>query len=382
MLIMDFSRVLDLPALLKKKSFFLFGPRATGKTTLIKKKLANAYYIDLLRTDLYLRLSQHPEQLESMISFEKSKIIVIDEIQRIPPLLNEVHRLIEEKKIHFLLTGSSARRLRQRGVNLLAGRAWEAQLFPLTSQEIPHFNLDRYLHYGGLPAVYRSDDPLEELHAYIGTYLKEEIHAEALVRKLAAFSSYCHTAALTSGQMLNFTQIGSDTGLSPSTVREYYKLLEDTFMGFMLPAFTKTLKRKAVSTAKFYFFDIGVMHALMNLEALPPQSDLYGRAFEHFIALELRAYLSYRRKRLTLSYWRSQNGQEVDFVVGTAVAIEVKATTDVKDKHLKGLQALREEKICKHYYLVSQDTVQREDRTVKIWHWSHFLKKLWNDELF
>ncbi len=225
-------------------------------------------------------------------------IIVIDEVQRIPELLNEVHRLIEDQQRRFLLTGSSARKLKQRGVNLLAGRAWEARLFPLYYQEIPNFDLNRYLLYGGLPAIYLSEYPNEELNAYVDTYLKEEIQAEALIRKIAAFTRFLQFSALTSGQTLNFTQLGSDAGVPTSTVREYYQLLEDTFVGFMLPAFTATQRRKPTSTAKFYYFDLGVQHKLAGINAIPANTTTFGESFEHFTALELRAYLSYRRLRL------------------------------------------------------------------------------------
>ncbi len=378
-----FERLLNLKSLLKKKSFFLFGPRATGKSFLIKHQLGNdALVIDLLRSDVFMRLSANPELLESMIEEHHNQYIVIDEVQKVPALLNEVHRLIENKKVRFLLTGSSARKLRHGHVNLLAGRAWEAKLFPLTSQEIPDFDLKRYLHFGGLPPVYASKFPQEELHAYVNTYLKEEIQSEALVRKIPAFSRFLQMSALTSGTNLNFSSVANDTGIPVTTVREYYQILEDTFIGFMIPAWQKSLKRKAVSSGKFYYFDIGVKNTLAQISQIEPQSDLYGQAFEHFIALELRAYISYNRLHKPLTYWLTRQGLfEVDFIIGDSVAVEVKTTNKVSQKHLKGLTYLSEEKICKKYYLISHDKINRQEKGIKIIYWKDFLKDLWDGKV-
>lgn len=377
------NRILDLSKLLQQKSFFLFGPRATGKSTLIRQQLSDhALVINLLQSNLYLRLSASPFELESIIDDTPSKkIIVIDEIQRIPELLNEVHRLIEERKIRFLLTGSSARKLRRKGVNLLAGRAWEAQLFPLVTPELPHIELDRILRYGTLPAVYLGNNPEEELQAYVNTYLKEEIQAEALVRKIPAFSRFLQVSALTSSTIMNFSSIANDTGIPITTIHEYYQILEDTFLGFLVPAWTKSIKRKPTSTAKFYFFDIGVKNTLANINAIEPASNLYGQAFEHFIALELRAYLSYRRIRQTLNYWQTKHGNEVDFIIGDEIAIEVKTTQQVTDKHLKGLKLLKEEKICQQYYLISHDPLRRVVDSIQLLPWQDFLKALWQNKI-
>ncbi len=380
---MMLKRVLNVDNLLKKKSFFLFGPRTTGKSTLIGLQLANGTpIIDLLDSEIYLRLSAKPYELKSLIvQHPNHSVVVIDEIQRVPELLNEVHRMIEQDKIRFLLTGSSARKLKKGYVNLLAGRAWTAELFPLTSFEIPHFNLSRYLRYGGLPAVYLSDEPDEELSAYVNTYLKEEIQAEALVRKIPAFSRFLQTSALTSGHMLNFSEVASDAGIPVTTVREYYQILEDTFLGFLLPSWVKSVKRKAISTAKFYYFDIGVKNTLARIQAIEPKSDLYGQAFEHFIAMELRAYLSYRRKRIEMSYWRSKHGHEVDFILGDEIAIEVKSTNKTSDKHFKGLKILAEEDICKRYILISHDKINRKDDQFEALYWGKFLSLLWGDKI-
>lgn len=382
---MTFTRILDLPNLLKKKSFFLFGPRATGKTSLIETQFPSGVLIlDLLESERYLRLSTNPGILESLITaFDpRAKIVVVDEVQRIPALLNEVHRLIEKKKISFLLTGSSARKLKRHEVNLLAGRARQAELFSLTTAEIPDFNLKRYLHVGGLPMVYLSDEPLDDLHAYVNTYLKEEIQAEALVRQLPSFLRFLKFSALSNGELLNFNNIANDSAVAASTVRDYYSILEDTFLGFIVEPWAKSTKRKVISKAKFYYFDIGVKNILAETTSIPEQSDLFGKTVEHFIALELRAYISYRRKHLQLYFWQTRTGLEVDFVIGDQVAVEVKATHHVQDKHLKGLKALAEEKVCQHYFLISQDNMQRRIDDIHLLPWQVFLKKLWADEIF
>lgn len=381
---MYLQRILSLTELLNKKSFFLFGPRATGKSSLIREQLSNnALVINLLKSDLFLRLSANPGELEEIVDTRASNetIVVIDEVQKIPILLNEVHRLIEEKKIRFLLTGSSARKLRKSNVNLLAGRAWEAHLFPLTRSEIPHFSLQRYLTFGGLPSVYLSENPEEELVAYVNTYLKEEIQAEAVVRKIQSFTKFLQMSALTSGKILNFSALASDTGIPASTIREYYQVLEDTLVGFLVPAWTKTQKRKAISTAKFYFFDVGVMHQLAGIHTIEPNTELYGQAFEHFMAMELKAYLSYARKNLSLSFWAAQNEHEVDFILGDDLAIEVKTTKLVNPKHLKGIKALQTEGLCKKYFLVSCDKIHRVHEGIEIIHWERFLDLLWQNQL-
>ena len=379
---MELERLLNLTDLLTRKSFFLFGPRATGKSTLIKRQLSEtATVIDLLDSRLYLRLLGSPHDLESIIdSGNKTDIVVIDEIQRIPELLNEVHRLIEDKKITFLLTGSSARKLRRGKANLLAGRVWESRMFPLIRNEITEFNLDRFLQYGGLPAVYLSNYPDEELDAYVNTYLKEEIMAEGLIRKLPPFSRFLRSIAMANGEMINFTKLANDCQVPPSTVTEYVGLLEDTLVGFLLPAWMESRKRKAIRTAKFYFFDPGVTHMLAGTQALDRNSNLYGKSFEQFIWMEIRAYLSYRRKKKELTYWRSTHGYEVDFLIGRETAIEVKASQKVSDRDIQGLRALEEENIFKNYIIVSQDPINTLNDNFQALYWEKFLDDLWADK--
>ncbi len=312
----------------------------------------------------------------------QGKIIVIDEVQKIPALLDEVHRLIESQHSRFLLTGSSARKLKRGQANLLAGRAWTAQLFPLCWSEIPSFQLDRYLRYGGLPQVYASDQPIEELDAYVQTYLKEEILAEGIIRKIPPFSRFLKSAALSNGQILNFTALGSDAQVSPSTVREYYAILEDTLVGFVLEPWRNSKKRKAVQTAKFYFFDTGVTHTLAGTQSLDRNSNLYGASFEQFIGMELRAYCSYRRRKEDITFWRTQqSGFEVDFLIGDHTAVEVKTCKRLTPSDFRGLVALREEGVFKKYYMASHDPIETHHEGITALPWKDFLERLWNDRL-
>jgi uncharacterized protein len=374
-----YHRILDLTKLLEKKSFFLFGPRGTGKTTLVKHTLGDATVIDLLEITTYREYLKNP----SILSEQTTKpVVVIDEVQKLPEILDEVHRLIEGKKLRFLLTGSSARKLKRGGANLLAGRAWWAELFPLTSREIPDFDLLTYLNRGGLPAIYPSDDYFEELRAYAALYLKEEIQNEALTRKIAQFSEFLDLIALSNGEEISYQSIASDCGVSANSIKNYVQILEDTLLAFQLKAFTKTRKRKAISRSKLYLFDIGVTNSLANRGEIRPASELFGRAFEHFIVLEVRAFLSYSRKNVGMQYWRSTSQFEVDLVLGDQWAIEIKGATSISDKHLKGIRALKEEGKIENFAVVSLDQNERKTAdNITVFPWKAFLKRLWNGEL-
>jgi len=370
--------------MLDKSSHFLLGARGTGKSYLIREALStlDASYIDLLDSRVFLRLQNDPHEIENLGTKD---IVVIDEIQRIPELLNEVHRLIESKGKRFLLTGSSARKLRRSGSNLLAGRALPAFMLPFTWQELSQsgrFDLERYLLVGGLPKAYLEQNPHEYLYAYIDTYLKEEIFAEALVRNLANYSRFLEQAAFSSGHIINFTKIAQDAQLAPNTVRDYYQILEDTLLGFNVQPWTKSKKRKAVSTAKFYFFDVGVMQALNQIQQLPLTGEIFGRAFEHFIAQEIRAYLSYCRRRESLSFWRTKHQQEVDFIIGDDIAIEVKSSKRVSERDHVGLKALGEEKTWKRRIVVSLDAQKMSfDSGIEHLFWQEFMEQLWQGKI-
>lgn len=385
---MFLQRFLKLKPFLTKKSCFLFGPRAVGKTSLIReeiKSISDVLYIDLLKARYFTLLSGNPSEIENLIE-NHHKIVVIDEIQKVPTLLDEAHRLIEERDIHFLLTGSSARKLKRGHANLLAGRAWTLQLFPLILSEIAKFDLNRALRFGLLPVVWLSQDPEEELDSYISTYLKEEILAEGFSRNLPAFNRFLKVAALSSGNLINYSQMASDAQVAESTIRGHFEILQDTLIGYIIEPFIESKKRKAIATPKFYIFDNGVRHALMGTTSLDRNSDLYGSSFEAWLAHEIRAYLSYTRSKLPLTFWRSTSQFEVDFLIGDKVAIEVKACSQANKNHLKGLLALSEEKIFKYFYLVTQDPIARtyplkNNCNVKLLPCRDFLKQLWNGKI-
>lgn len=365
-----------------QKSFFLFGPRSTGKTTLVHNQLPGHSVINLLSSSTYLSLAENPSIIADIVKeqLKTQNVVIIDEIQKLPILLDEIHHLIESLGIHFIMTGSSARKLRRAGVNLLGGRAWQALLFPLVSREIDDFSLEKYLLYGGLPQVYTSEYPEEELDAYVHTYLQEEITAEALVQNQLQFSRFLKVASLSNTEQLNYAAIASDAGVPASTVKNYFSILSDTFLGFLVESWKGSKKRKAAASPKFYFFDLGVANFLAGTRQLQKNTAEFGKIFEHFIAMELRAWLSYRRIKKPLRYWRARTGYEVDFLIGEVAAIEVKSAHAVRDKHLKGLRALKEEKIFKQYILVSFDELDRETSdTIRCLHWSRFLELLWDD---
>lgn len=376
----NYKRQLDLASLLKKNSFFLLGPRGTGKSYWIQKSLPDAKVFNLLEDDLFESLMRRPQALGEAVS-SSDKIIVIDEIQKLPKLLDEVHRLIESRKIRFLLTGSSARKLKRGGANLLAGRAWEANLFPLSYSEISDFDLSKYLNFGGLPRVYLSSEPKEELKSYVRLYLAEEIKAEALVRSYERFVKFLETIAHCNGQELNYSKIASDSGVPVRTLEGYVEVLEDTLIGYKLNPFQKTKKRKAVSKAKFYFFDLGVAHYLKGLELINPASTDWGGAFEHFIINEVRSYNAYTRKDEELCYWRTRD-TEVDLIVGKRAAIEIKSSRKIDNRHFSGLKRLQEEKLISHYYLITACPTEGVHNGIQYLHYESFLKKLWGGKVF
>ena len=279
------ERILQI---INDESVFLFGARQTGKTTLLKKKYPNAIYFDLLQTDVLDRLRRRPALLRESLAHEKEgTLVIVDEIQQVPELLNEIHWLITNKQVRFVLCGSSARKLRRQGVNTLGGRAVPQYLFPFVSCEIPDFNIDRAVNNGMIPRHYMKDNPAALLKAYVGVYLREEIQAESLVRNLAGFSRFLEIAAMTDGEMVNYLNIASDCGVSSNTVKEYFQILEDTLVGYMIPAFTKKMKRKLVQSPRFYLFDVGVTNYLLGRSNLQRGTTDYGHAFEHLVIQEL-----------------------------------------------------------------------------------------------
>ncbi|MBI4904031.1 MAG: ATP-binding protein [Acidobacteria bacterium] len=377
-----YPRQLSFGTPLPARSFFLFGPRQTGKTTLLRSLYPDAMYVDLLDSRTFRDLAARPELLRQRRT-PGQHLIVIDEIQRLPGLLNEVQLLLDrDKKVRVILTGSSARGLRQRGVNLLGGRARVAHLFPLVAPEVGYEKWDRRLAVGSLPAVLDSEEPWEDLDAYTGVYLQEEIRAEGLVRSIESFSRFLEVAAMGNGQLLNFTEIGSDAGVPARTVREHYQLLEDTLLGFQLQPYARTRKRKPVATAKFYLFDTGVANCLRRRRTVLPGSTEYGESLEHQIVLECRAYLGYRRIDDPLCFWRSQSKLEVDLVIGDHTAIEVTAAERVSEKKFTGLRAIAEEVRLKRKIVVCREPAPRvTEDGIHVMPVTVFLQALWDGEV-
>jgi len=372
------ERVLNLPSLLRKKSHFLFGPRQTGKTSLIRHSLKGVRSYDLLDNSVYLSLSQDPSRIAQEIN-PRDRIIVVDEIQRLPILLNEVHRLIEERGIRFLLTGSSARKLRRGGVNLLGGRARTKYMHPLTYTELGNqFDLLKAIERGLLPSVYLSEDPHADLEAYTGSYLQQEVVAEGVTRNVPAFSRFLKVAALCNGTVVNFTNVSNDAQVPRTTVYEYFEILKDTLLLYELPSWRKSKKRKPLTSSKYYFFDVGVVARLQGRQFRPGTPE-FGEAFETYLMHELVSYSDYISGE-PLSYWRSTSGFEVDFIIGDHTAVEVKAKKNISANDLKSLRAFAEEKGLKRYLCVSLEPRKRNLEIVTVLPYRDFLEALWSRE--
>lgn len=370
------ERHLDLPSLLERKSYFLFGPRQTGKSFLIHRTLKGARIYDLLDSSIYLTLSRDPGRIEQELK-PQDRVVVIDEIQRLPELLHEVHRLIESKGLRFLLTGSSARKLRRGGVDLLGGRARTTFLHPLTRKELgERFDLERAVERGLLPSIYFSDDPDADLKAYTGTYLQQEIVAEGAIRNVPAFSRFLRVAALCNGTVVNFTNVANDAQVARTTIYEYFEILKDTLILHELPAWRKSKKRKPLSSSKYYFFDTGVVSALQGRKFRPGTPE-FGEAFETYLLHEL---ISFRDAQADepLSFWRSASGFEVDFIIGDHTAIEVKAKENVSAADLKSLRAISEEKKFKRHLCVSLEPRARRLGEITLLPYAEFLEALWS----
>lgn len=368
-------RLLDLPALLHRKSHFLFGPRQTGKTFWIRQSLPGARLYDLLDSATYLALSQDPGRIAQELT-PRDRVVVINEIQRLPGLLNEVHRLIEERGVHFLLTGSSARKLRRGGINLLGGRARTKYLHPFTCQELgPHFDLGRALSRGLLPPVYFSDDPRADLEAYAGTYLQQEVIAEGATRNVPAFSRFLRVAALSNATIVNFTNVANDAQVPRTTVYEYFEILKDTLILHELPAWRRSRKRKPLASSKYYFFDVGLAAILQGREFRAGTPE-YGEAFETWLMHELVSYRDYGGGEQP-GYWRSTSGFEVDFILGDHTAVEAKAKTNVSPADLKSLRALSEEGTFQRLLCVCLEPRPRRVDAITILPWRDFLGALW-----
>ena len=329
------------------QSFFLFGPRGTGKTTWLKTNFPDAIYLDLLESDFYRTLLTSPEKLENYIPNNYSGWVILDEVQKIPALLNEVHRLIENKKYKFILTGSSARSLRKKGVDLLAGRALTYYFHPLIKKELgEEFSLARSLKYGQLPMAYDSENPEKFLSSYIQTYLQEEVLQEGIVRNSGNFTRFLETASFSQGEVLSISQIAQEAQIERKTVENYFGILEDLLIGTRLKIFNKRAKRKLIAHNKFYYFDTGVFRSLRPTGPLDSESEIDGPALETLFLQEMQALNDYFDLGYQFFFWRARTGLEVDFVLygnKGLLALEIKRKTHIIDNDLNGLKAFKKD---------------------------------------
>ena len=381
--------LLDIPA---TKSAFLWGARKTGKSTYLKKNFPDAIYYDLLKSDIYLAFLKTPHLFrEAVLSLSAAQLrhpIIVDEVQKIPALLDEIHWLIENTAATFILCGSSTRKLKRMGANLLGGRAWRYHFCPLTSHEIPNFDLLHAFNTGLIPAHYRSENPWRELESYVDDYLQLEIQAEGATRNLPAFARFLDALAFSSGTLINFSNIARDCGIDAKTVKEYFHVLADTMMGyFVLPYAKKTGRHVLTAMQKFYLFDIGLLSYLAKQSHYILKGPEAGRVFEHFILMELHAYLAYSHSDDTITFWRTTSGVDVDFVIGDAtVAIEVTRQSTLDKSDFKGLGMFLDTFPTATAHVVAMIERPRvillsDHQKIHLWPWPLFLQKLWNNEI-
>jgi predicted AAA+ superfamily ATPase len=382
---------LKLPS---QQSTYLWGARETGKSSYLKKHFPHSIYYDLLSTHNVIRLTKAPyllrEELLAAHAESKKFPIILNAIQKVPELLNEVHWLIENANLQFILCGSSARKLKTQSTNLLGGRAWIYNFYPLVFPEIPDFSLLRALQHGLIPRHYQAQPEYlnDYLQAYVDIYLTDEIRNEGLVRNLAGFARFLDVAGLTNGEMINANNIARDCGIDRSTVQAYYQILIDTMLGYYVYPYSKKIKRDIlISVPKFYFFDVGIANYLSSQVITELRGSAAGKSFEHYLFMELMAYIGLKRKKISISYWRTKTGLKVDFIVGDAlVAIEVKISNQVHKEDLKGIIAFCEEHPQTKAVVISQDekprVLQLEKFNITILPWNIFLTQLWDGLVF
>ena len=377
-----YHRIFDVENRLDE-AMFLFGARQTWKSTLLKERFPKAIYIDLLKSDVRNRFKQHPEEFrESLLRYPPETLVIVDEIQKVPDLLDEVHWLMVEKGLWFILSGSSARKIKKSGANNLGGRAIPETLFPLVSAEIPDFDIERAVQNGMIPRHYMVANARNRMRAYIDLYVKEEIIEEALVQNVDEFIRFMEVAAIMDGEILNYENVASDCGVSANTVKAYYKILVDTLLGFEVPAYRKVIKRKLYKSPRFYYFDIGIANHLTKRYQLAPKTPEYGHAFEHLIIQEIVAYLAYTNSDEELSYWHTYENIEVDAIIGDArVAIEIKSTDHVDHGDKKGIMEFAKEHPNAKQILVSRDRISRRSGNVDLYYVTDFFKALWAGEI-
>lgn len=381
-----FTRKLILPKE-NTETFFLWGPRQTGKTTLLRQEYPDAFWIDLLKADHYRRYVTHPERMrEEIEALDANPFVVIDEVQKVPQILDEVHWLHENQGLQFALCGSSARKVKRGAANLLGGRAVRYELRGLTSVELgAAFELERILNHGFLPRMYESDRPGRLLNGYVSDYLKEEVASEGLVRNLPAFSEFLNIASLSDTHTVNYSNIARECGVSSQTVRGYFEILEDTLMARWLPSYRKRPKRRVVHSPKLYFADVGVVNFLARRGRLEPGSELFGAAFENWCFHEITTYNAYAERFARVSYWRLTSGIEVDFVIDDMeVAIEAKSSRNISSHHLKGLRQLAVDhpNVRRRILLCLEDRPRRTEDGIEIMPNGDFVQDLWRGDIF
>ncbi|MYK69557.1 MAG: ATP-binding protein [Gammaproteobacteria bacterium] len=382
-----FERALSLPDA-GAETFFLWGPRQAGKSTLLRRRYPDGIWFDLLKADEFRRYVSRPELLREDLEAadaDRARQVVIDEVQKVPALLDEVHWLIENRGLRFALCGSSARRVRRGAANLLGGRALRYELRGLTAGEVgDSFDLDRALNHGYLPRIYESGQPRRLLDAYIADYLRQEVAAEGLVRNLPAFSEFLDAAALSDGEPVNYSSVARECGVSGPTAKAYFGILEDTLLARWLPAWRRRAKRRLLAAPKLYFEDVGVVNRLARRGEVERGSDSYGKAFENWVFHELSAYVAYRDLDERLTYWRLPSGIEVDFVLGDMrLAIEAKASVRVASHHLRGLRTLAEEHpgVARRIVVCLEPRARRTSGGIDILPATDFARRLWQGDL-
>ena len=375
---------LELPA---GQSAFLWGPRKTGKSTWLSRMFPRSIRYDFLNTEVFLRMAKQPyllrEELLAAPEPMRKYPVILDEVQKVPLLLDEVHGLIENHGMSFVLCGSSARKLRHGQANLLGGRAWRFEMFPLTTAEVENMDLLMALNHGLLPPHYFAAQPRRSLKAYVEDYLTQEIMAEGLVRNLPSFVRFLDAMGYGHGELTNFANIARDCGVDAKTVRGYYEILVDTLLGrFVAPYVGRPGRQSITSAEKFYLCDVGVAGYLCGRVIKEAKGAVFGRAFEHFILMELWAHRAYTEKDYSIRFWRTKSGLEVDFVLGDGdVALEVKGASRVDNSALKGIKAFTEERSPRQSIVVCNESVPRRHENITLLPWRDFLKRLWGDEI-
>lgn len=371
-----YTRILTPP---KNKSFFLFGPRGTGKTTWLKAQFPKALYFDLLDAEVYNDFIARPNQLSRMIPEGWDDWVILDEVQRVPALLHEVHRLIEARQLSFALTGSSTRKLVRGEANLLAGRALTSFMYPLTAEELgDDFSLRHAMSYGHLPSTFIEGDPKRYLEAYVTTYLREEVQQEGLTRNLGAFSRFLEAASFSQGQLLSISGIARECSVHRKIAEHYFSILEDLLLAERIPVFTKKAKRRLVAHRKFYFFDAGIYRTLRPHGPLDTSEDIDGASLETVVFQELRAINHYYQHGYQIFFWRTAGGLEVDFVLygpRGIIAIEVKRSARVTTAMFKGLASFLEEYPLARAYLLYGGDRERWEGKIRLLPVEKFLKQ-------